>query len=260
MNMKDTTAMMKSSFDWEKISRTGQIGHTKPHKSAAEYERELREQRFPGMTDEEIRAAERQLAEEHALARRREQAEADAVLTHYAAAFAAGSPAECDYAVVKVDKCFGLSIAAQLATPNTGGVPGVCRTSHLGLENAHLPMVLKTEGEHKYLLLRSNVTNHNATRRQAFFDSVQRFFDYRRTTPQWTGGKAHELRLFPKHIPSYCRCRHCLRENARRMIARYNELNAQFPPLPPIEEQRRIYQEQVRRMQEYAQQHGRSER
>lgn len=72
-------------------------------------------------------------------------------------------------------------------------------------------MVLKTEGEFNYLLLRSNVTNHNAARRQAFFDSVQRFFDYRRTTPQRTGGKAHELWLFPKHIPTPCTCRHCRR-------------------------------------------------
>ena len=197
---------MKSSFDWEKISRTGQIGHKKPHKTAAEYERELREQRYPGMTDEEIREAERaelqRMEEEQAAERRREQAELEALRTHYLAAFAAGSPAECDYAVVKVDKRFGLSIVAQLATPNTGGVTGVFRPSHLGLENAHLPMVLKTEGDFKYLLLRSNVTNHNTARRQAFFDSVQRFFDYRRTTPQWTGGKAHELRIFPKHIPS----------------------------------------------------------
>ena len=198
---------MKSSFDWEKISRTGQIGHKKPHKTFEEHRRELREQLYPGMTDAEIREAERRREEELALVRRREQVAAEALRAHYAAAFDADRSAESDYAVVKVDKCFGLSIVDQLGTP----MPGPSGTSRLGLENAHLPMVLKTEGKYKYILLRSDVTNHNATRRQAFFDSVQRFFDYRRTTPQWTGGKAHELRLFPKHIPTPCTCRHCRR-------------------------------------------------
>ena len=212
---------MKSVFDWEKISRTGQVGHKKPRKSFEEHRRELLEQCYPGMTDEEIRDAQRaemqRMEEKWASERRREHDEENALRAHYAAAFAAGSPAEYDYAVVKVDQCFGLSIVAQLATPNTGGVTGVCRVSHLRLENAHLPMVLKTEGEFKYLLLRSNVTNHNAARRQAFFDSVQRFFGYRRTTPQWTGGKAHKLWLFPKHIPTPCTCRHC-RRIARQAI------------------------------------------
>lgn len=202
---------MNSAFDWDTISRTGQIGHKKPHKSFEEHRRELREQLYPGMTDEEIRDAQRAEMQRLEEERRREREEEEALRAHYAAAFAENSPAEFDYAVVKVDKRFGLSIVEQFPTSNTGGVTGVCRRSHLGLANAYLPMVLKTEGEFKYLLLRSNVTNHNATRRQAFFDSVQRFFDYRRTTPQWTGGKAHELWLFPKHIPTPCTCRHCRR-------------------------------------------------
>lgn len=133
------------------------------------------------------------------------------------------------YAVVKVDSHFGLKRYEQ-ANVRYGWI-GCGFRSDLGLVHSLLPEPLPCKDmAYQHLLLICSVDNHDRDAIRAFFDSVEKFFAYRSTTPQLNGGRAYEMRMFPAIFPESCDCDACFREKERRYFqARFRREAKEHP-------------------------------
>lgn len=151
------------------------------------------------------------------------------IIKRCTAAFAEHRSTDRAYAVVKVDAHFGLRRVEQLESPAFW--PGCGSRSDLGLVHSLLPEPIPCKDmAYQHLLLICSVDNHDRDAMRAFFDSVEKFFAYRSTTPQLNGGRAYEMRMYPAIIPDSCDCDACFREKERRYFqARFTREGKEHP-------------------------------